>query len=101
MSKNTDELIAWLREVCVQHFAATGVLCWHDGDNLCFHHKGTDSKLWLAVFPNPFGVSENSPVCCLAVPARLVTLYRSDITNSDESICGLLDELLDELKEWS
>jgi hypothetical protein len=75
--------------------------CWQDGENLCFSHQGVDSTLWLAAFQNPFDPENDPPVCCLGIPARLLTLYRSDITDSAESVGALINELLDELHEWN
>ena len=98
---NNPKLDSWLRDICRQHFAALRIPCWWDGKNLCFSYEGVDSALWVAAFPNPFGPQNDSPVCCLGIPARLLTLYRAEITNSAEFIGGLIDELLDELPDWN
>lgn len=100
MERNPTHSDGWLREICLNHLSGLGVLCWLDGEYLHFHHEGIDAELWLATFPNPFEPENDPPVCCLGIPARLLTLYRSEITDSAEFIGGLIDELLDELPEW-
>jgi hypothetical protein len=95
------ELTSWLGGICLDHLAALRISCWQDGHNLCFSHQGVDAVLLFAAAPNPFRPEEGPPVCCLGIPARLLTLYRSEITDSAEFIGGLIDELLDELHEWN
>lgn len=91
----------WLKDVCCEHLASLCIPCRYDGQNLCFSHHGVDTILLFAAFPNPFATENGPPVCCLGIPARLLTLYRSEITDSAEFIGGLIDELLDELHEWN
>jgi hypothetical protein len=95
------ELNSWLYGICLDHLAALQIPCWHEGGNLSFSHQGVDAALRLAAFPNPFDPENGPPVCCLGIPARLLTLYRAEISDSAEFIAGLIDELLDELPEWS
>jgi hypothetical protein len=90
-----------LSDICRDHLAALNIPCRHDGENLCFSRQGVDTALWLAAFPNPFDPENSPPVCCLGIPARLLTLYRAEISDSAEFIGGLIDELLNELPEWS
>ncbi|MDZ4657410.1 MAG: hypothetical protein SH868_07500 [Bythopirellula sp.] len=98
---NNPDLYSWLRDICGDHLDALGIPWWHAGQSLCFNYRGIDVALWLAAFPNPFDPENGPPVCCLGIPARLLTLYRSEITNSAEFVGGLLDELLDELNDWN
>jgi hypothetical protein len=91
----------WLRDVCRNHLAALHIPCRQCNDNLSFRYRGVDVSLWLAAFPNPFVPESDPPVCCLGIPARLLTLYRAEITGDAEFIGGLIDELLDELPGWN